>query len=44
MPQTRTSNRMIVRAAQRADAGAVAALSAQLGYDETEEEVRKRLD
>jgi GNAT superfamily N-acetyltransferase len=44
MPQTRTTNRMIVRAAQRGDAGAVAALSAQLGYDETEEEIRKRLD
>jgi GNAT superfamily N-acetyltransferase len=44
MPQTRTTNRMIVRTAQRGDAGAVAALSAQLGYDEAEEEVRKRLD
>jgi GNAT superfamily N-acetyltransferase len=44
MPQTRTTNRMIVRAAQRSDAGAVAALSAQLGYDEAEEEIRKRLD
>jgi len=44
MPQTRTTNRMIVRAAQRGDAGAVAALSAQLGYDETEDEIRKRLD
>ena len=44
MPQTRTTNRMIVRAAQRGDAGAVAALTAQLGYDEAEEEIRKRLD
>jgi GNAT superfamily N-acetyltransferase len=44
MPQTRRTNRMIVRTAQRGDAGAVAALSAQLGYDEAEEEVRKRLD
>ena len=44
MPRTRTTNRMIVRAAQRGDAGAVAALSAQLGYDETEDGIRKRLD
>ncbi len=44
MPQTRTTNRMIVRTAQRGDAGAVAALSAQLGYDEAVDEVRKRIE
>jgi len=44
MTQTRTTNRMIVRTAERGDAGAVAALSAQLGYDAAEEEVRRRLD
>jgi GNAT superfamily N-acetyltransferase len=44
MPRSRTTNRLIVRAAQRGDAGAVAALSAQLGYDEAEDEVSKRLD
>ena len=44
MPQSRTTNRMILRTAQRGDAGAVAALSAQLGYDASEEGVRKRLD
>jgi GNAT superfamily N-acetyltransferase len=43
MPQMRTTNRMIVRAAQRGDAGAVAALAAQLGYDEAEVEVGKRI-
>jgi len=43
MPQTRTTNRMIVRTAQHGDAGAVAALSAQLGYDEAEDEIRKRI-
>ncbi len=44
MPQTRTTNRMIVRTAQRGDAGAVAALSAQLGYDEAVDEIRKRIE
>ena len=44
MPQSRTTNRMILRTAQRGDAGAIAALSAQLGYDESEDEVRRRLD
>src|SRR5262245_8125603 len=44
MPQTRTTNRMIVRTARRGDAGAVAALSAQLGYDEAEDEIGKRIE
>jgi GNAT superfamily N-acetyltransferase len=44
MPQTRTTNRMIVRTAQRGDAGAIAALSAQLGYDEAVDEIRKRIE
>jgi len=44
MPQARTTNRMIVRTAQRGDAGAVAALSAQLGYDEAVDEIRKRIE
>jgi GNAT superfamily N-acetyltransferase len=44
MPRSRTTNRMILRTAQRGDAGAVAALSAQLGYDASEDGVRKRLD
>src|ERR1700752_4971998 len=42
MPQTRT-NRLVVRTAQPGDAGALAALSAQLGYDAAETEVRQRL-
>jgi GNAT superfamily N-acetyltransferase len=44
MPQARTTNRMIVRSARHEDAGALAALSAQLGYDAAIDEVRKRLD
>jgi GNAT superfamily N-acetyltransferase len=44
MPQTRTTNRMIVRAAGRGDAGPVAALVAQLGYDEAEDEIRRRIE
>jgi len=44
MPQTRTTNRMLVRTAQRGDAGAVAALSAQLGYDEAVDEIHKRIE
>ncbi len=44
MPQSRTTNRMIVRAAQQGDAGAVAALSAQLGYDEAVDEIRRRIE
>ena len=44
MPQIRTTNRMIVRAAQRGDAGAIAALTAQLGYDETESEIGRRIE
>jgi GNAT superfamily N-acetyltransferase len=44
MPQTRTTNRMIVRAAKRGDAGAVAALAAQLGYDEAESEIGRRIE
>lgn len=44
MPRARTTNRMIVRTAQRGDAGAVAALSAQLGYDEAVDEIRKRIE
>jgi GNAT superfamily N-acetyltransferase len=44
MPQARTTNRMIVRTAQRGDAGAVAALSAQLGYDEAVDEIRRRIE
>src|SRR5215813_3348119 len=44
MPRSRTTNRMIVRTAERGDAGAVAALSAQLGYDEAEGEIAKRIE
>src|SRR5215468_7049100 len=44
MPQARTTNRMIVRTAGRDDAGPVAALSAQLGYDEAEDEIGKRIE
>src|SRR5262245_48062896 len=44
MPQTRTTNRMIVRTATRADAGAVAALAAQLGHDEAEDEIGRRIE
>jgi len=44
MPQSRTTNRMIVRAAQRGDVSSVAALSAQLGYDEAEGEIGKRIE
>jgi GNAT superfamily N-acetyltransferase len=44
MPQARTTNRMIVRTAQRGDAAAVAALSAQLGYDEAVDEIRRRIE
>jgi GNAT superfamily N-acetyltransferase len=44
MPQTRTTNRMIVRTAGRDDAGAVAALTAQLGYDEAEHEIGRRIE
>ena len=44
VPQMRTTNRMIVRTAGRGDAGAIAALTAQLGYDEAEDEIRKRIE
>ncbi|HUL05169.1 MAG TPA: GNAT family N-acetyltransferase [Candidatus Acidoferrum sp.] len=44
MPQARTTNRMIVRTAGRDDAGPVAALTAQLGYDEAEDEIRRRIE
>ena len=44
MPQARTTNRMIVRTAQRGDAAAVAALSAQLGYDEAVDEIRRCIE
>ena len=44
MPQARTTNRMIVRTAQRGDAAAVAALSAQLGHDEAVDEIGKRIE
>ena len=44
MPQTRTTNRMIVRAARRQDAGAVAALAAQLGHDEAQDEIGRRIE
>ena len=44
MPQARTTNRMIVRTAQRGDAAAVAALSAQLGYDEAVDEILRRIE
>src|SRR5215468_4200936 len=44
MPQARTTNRMIVRTAGRDDAGPVAALAAQLGYDEAEDEIRRRIE
>jgi GNAT superfamily N-acetyltransferase len=44
MPQMRTTNRMIVRTAGPGDAGAIAALTAQLGYDEAEDEIRKRIE
>jgi len=35
---------MIVRMAQRGDAGAIAALSAQLGHDEAVDEIGKRIE
>jgi GNAT superfamily N-acetyltransferase len=44
MPQPRTTNRMIVRMAQRGDAGAIAALSAQLGHDEAVDEIGRRIE
>jgi GNAT superfamily N-acetyltransferase len=44
MPQPRTTNRMIVRTATRGDASAVAALAAQLGHDEAEDEIGRRIE